>query len=207
MTFIDRPQKDTSVIVQTFLTKEQVDLMRQKLNEYVEQGGRGARELRAYALLSISTMARINAIANVRWDQIDFDERIIDDVLEKEGKVVTLYFSDEVKDVLLDLKEHREKENIEDGGFVFYTKYLNEFRAIRTSSLNDWCKKIGNMIDVPTLHPHDFRHSGSQLLKLAGCPIEEISTLLHHESIDTTKKFYLRQDKKKLREVKDRYSF
>lgn len=207
MTFIDRPQKDTSIITQTFLTQEQVNLMRQKLDEYVEQNGYGARELRAYALLSLSTMARVNAIANVRWEQIDFDERIIDDVLEKEGKVVTLYFSDEVKDALLNLKTYREEEKIDDGGFVFFTKHSDEIKAIRTSSLNDWCKKIGNMIDVPTLHPHDFRHSGSQLLKLAGCPIEEISTLLHHESIDTTKKFYLRQDKKKLREIKDKYCF
>lgn len=207
MTFIDRPQKDVSVVVQTFLTKEQVDILRKRLIENIENDGYGARELRAYALFSLSTMARVNAISNIMWKQIDFDERIVDDVLEKEGKVVTLYFSDEVKDALLNLKRYREENNIDDGGFVFFSKHQGKITAIGTATLNEWCKRIGEMIGVPTLHPHDFRHSGSQLLKLAGMPIEEISTLLHHESIDTTKKFYLTQDKKKIRETKDKYLF
>ena len=58
MQLIDRPQKDVAVAVQTFLTKEQLDLMREKLKEYVANDGYNAREYRAYALLSISTMAR-----------------------------------------------------------------------------------------------------------------------------------------------------
>ena len=207
MALIDRPQKDVSVAVQTFLTKEQVDLLRNKLIENINNNEKNAREYRAYALLSLSTMARVNAVANIRWEQVDFDERVIDDVLEKEGKIVTLYFSEEVKGALLDLKKYREDNNIDDGGYVFYSYHHDKYSAIGTAALNEWCKKIGLMIGVPTLHPHDFRHSGSQLLKLAGMPIEEISTLLHHESIDTTKKFYLRQDKKKLREQKDKYQF
>lgn len=207
MALIDRPQKDVSVAVQTFLTKEQVDLLRNKLIENINNNEKNAREYRAYALLSLSTMARVNAVANIRWEQVDFEERVIDDVLEKEGKIVTLYFSEEVKGALLDLKQYREDNNINDGGYVFYSYHHDKYSAIGTAALNEWCKKIGLMIGVPTLHPHDFRHSGSQLLKLAGMPIEEISTLLHHESIDTTKKFYLRQDKKKLREQKDKYQF
>ena len=71
--------------------------------------------------------------------------------------------------------------------------------------LFEWCKKIGKMIGIPTLHPHDFRHSGSQLLKLAGCPIEQISELLNHSGLDVTKKFYLRPDQDKIREMKDKY--
>ena len=63
------------------------------------------------------------------------------------------------------------------------------------------------MIGVPTLHPHDFRHSGSQLLMLAGMPIEEISELLSHSGLDVTKKHYLRSDTKKLQESKDKYQF
>ena len=207
MMFIDRPQRDTSITVQTFLTKEQVDLMRQKLLEYEESGGYNGLELRTYALLSLSTMARVNAISNIKWDQIDYGARVIDDVLEKEGKIVTLYFSEEVKDLLLKLKQSREDNHIDDGGYVFFSRHNGIVSAIGTSALTEWCKKIGAMIDVPTLHPHDFRHSGSQLLKLAGCPIEEISEMLNHESIDTTKKFYLRQDKKKIREIKDKFSF
>ena len=209
MTFIDRPKKDMDVQVQTFLTKEQVDLMREKLLENVNAGKRWARDIRAYALLSLSTMARVNAISNIRWEQINLEDRVIDDVLEKEGKIVTLYFSEEVKDALIDLKKHRKMNGVDDGGYLFFSdrRKEKERKPITNGTLRDWCKKIGEMIDVPTLHPHDFRHSGAQLLKLAGCPIDYISEMLHHESIDVTKKFYLRQDKKKIKKLKDKYMF
>lgn len=207
MEFIDRPQRDVDIAVQTFLTQEQVNLMRQKLQEYRKTNRYGARELQLYALFSLSTMARVTAVSSIRWDQIDFEDRTCNDVLEKEGKIVTLYFNQEVKDLLLDLKEYRKINNIEDGGFVFFSNYGGRLIPVNTTTLTEWAKKIGNMIGVPTLHPHDFRHSGSQLLKLAGCPIEQISELLNHSGLDVTKKFYLRADKKKLQATKDKYSF
>ena len=66
--FIDRPKAGQPIAVQTYLTKEQVQLMREKLEEY------GDIQLQAYAFMSLTTMARVNAIAHLRWDQIDFDE-------------------------------------------------------------------------------------------------------------------------------------
>lgn len=199
MEFIERPKKDTDVVVQTFLSQEQVELMKQKLIEH------GDLQLEVYGLLSLSTMARVNAMSNIKWEQIDFDTRTINDVLEKEGKLVTLYFSEEVKEKLLRLKENREQNNYNDSGFVFSITYGGSIQKASKGCLQDWAKKIGNMIDVPTLHAHDFRHSGSQLLKLSGCPIETISELLNHSGLDVTKKHYLRQDKKKMQEAKDKY--
>ena len=201
MMFIDRPKKDVDVTTQTFLSKEQVGHMEQVLQEHTESHD-GNPQLQLYALLSLSTMARVTAISNLRWEQIDIEERVCNDVLEKEGKVVTLYFNSKVAELFRSLKVYREQNNINDEGYVFITSIGTKADS---GTLFDWAKKIGKMIDVPTLHPHDFRHSGSQLLKLAGCPIEEISDLLNHSGLDVTKKFYLRPDQKKIRETKDKY--
>ncbi len=198
MEFIERPRKDTDIVVQTFLSPEQIELMKQKLIEY------GDLQFRVYALFSLSTMARVNAVSNTRWEQIDFENRTVDNVLEKEGKIVTLYFNEEVKELLLQLKEERKEQNI-DCPYVFAVKYNNVYDKVSVSTLSEWCKKIGQMIGVPTLHCHDFRHSGSQLLKIKNCPIETISELLNHSSLDVTKKFYLTQDKKKIQAEKDKY--
>jgi integrase len=198
MEFIDRPNKDVDVVQQNFLTQEQVDLMRVKLKEY------GDLQLETYALFSLSTMARVNAVSNLTWQQINFDEREADDVIEKEGYLVTLYFSDEVRDLLLQLKQQRENNGIE-CPYVFITRYGGEYDKATNTTMHEWAKKIGELIGVPTLHCHDFRHSGSQLLKLAGMPIEEISEHLNHAGLDVTKKFYLRQDKKRMRDNKDKY--
>ena len=198
--FIPRPKKGLPVVTQTFLTKEQVTDMMNKLKECKNF------QIYVYAMLSLSTMARVNAISNIMWEQIDFEDRVIEDVLEKEGKIVTLYFSENVKELLLQLKEQRKADGI-DNKYVFLTKYGKEYKKVSTSTLEDWAKYCGKLIDVPTLHPHDFRHSGSQLLSLNNCPIEKISELLNHSGLDVTKNHYLRQDRKKMKEEKDKYSF
>lgn len=199
MEFIDRPKKDVDIITQTFLTAEQVDLMREKLKEH------GDKLLELYAFFSLSTMARVTAVSNIKWEQIDYDGRIVNDVLEKEGYIVTLYFSEEVKDMLLAIYNQRKADGIDDGGYVFFSNWKGSTGAITTETLTMWCKRIGKMIGVETLHPHDFRHSGSQLMKLAGASIETISELLNHKTLDVTKKFYLRADTKKIQAEKDKY--
>lgn len=198
MEFIERPKRDVDIVVQTYLTKEQVELIKEKLIEH------GDLQLLAYAMFSLSTMARVNAVSNTHWGQIDFNMRVVNDVLEKEGKRVTLYFSEEVKDILLRLKQQREEEGIE-CDYVFIAKSNGVYQNVSTSTLSAWTKKIGEMIGVPTLHCHDWRHSNAQLLKVAGCPIEVISDLLNHSGLDVTKKHYLVQDKEQMKSVKDMY--
>lgn len=195
--FIDRPKAGQPIAVQTYLTKEQVQLMREKLEEY------GDIQLQLYAFLSLTTMARVNAIASLKWDQIDFDERICSNVLEKEGKIVELSFSKEVKEYMEKLIQYRKDNNIDDHGRLFITPYVTEDKPIRNSTLNDWCKKIGEMIGVPTLHPHDFRHSYATLLKNEGVSLEDVSTMLNHSGTDVTKKYYIKIDTSKVRKLKD----
>lgn len=195
--FIDRPKEGLPIAVQTYLTKEQVQLMRDKLEEY------GNVQLQAYAFLSLTTMARVHAIANLRWEQVDLEERICKDVLEKEGKIVELSFSEETKGYLEKLIKYRKDNNINDYGWIFITPFVREDRPIKDGTLNDWCKKIGDMINVPTLHPHDFRHSYANLLKHSGISLEDVSTMLNHSGTDVTKKYYLKVDTTKIRKLKD----
>lgn len=195
--FIDRPKQGQPIAVQTYLTKEQVQLMREKLEEY------GDIQLQVYAFMSLTTMARVHAIANLKWDQIDLEQRICENVLEKEGKIVELSFSEETKCYLEKLIEYRKENNINDYGWLFVTPFVNADNPIQDSTLNSWCKKIGNMIDVPTLHPHDFRHSYATLLRNAGVSLEDVSTMLNHSGTDVTKKFYIKVDTTKVRKLKD----
>lgn len=197
--FLDRPKHGTPILIQTFLTTEQVDLLRQKLTEYNDL------QLQTYAMLSLSTMARVNAIAHIRWDMIDFEHRMINNVLEKEGKIVDLFFSEEVKGLLLKLQAQRQEQGINDYGWIFYTSKCTETKSISKSTLTEWCHISGSLIGIDSLHPHDFRHSGATLLKNAGMPLEDISVLLHHESTDTTVKHYLKPDTSKIKELKDQF--
>lgn len=199
--FLERPKTGQPVVKQTFLTVNQVNLLREKLTEY------GDIQLQAYIFFGLSTMARVNAMAHLRWEQVDLDERTCTDVLEKEGKIVDLFFSQEVEELLRKMKQEREEKGINDYGWVFYTPYVDEENCINNSTLNDWCKKAGEMIGVPTLHNHDLRHSGSNILKELGMEIQDIAELLHHESTETTVKHYLTVNKKKVKDNKDKFIF
>lgn len=208
--YIDRPKKDTDVLTQTFLTQEQVNAMKSALAENVDKAvGIGnkhrAMQWQVYALFSLSTMARINAVHNTRWDQISYDSRIVSNVIEKEGYVVTLYFSKEVSGLLQELKKFREENSIDDNGYVFVSMVNGRYDICSTGTLTDWCHNIGMMIGVPTLHAHDFRHSGATLLKNKGMALEDVSTLLNHSGTDVTRKFYIRADSKKITENKDKF--
>lgn len=77
---------------------------------------------------------------------------------------------------------------------------------VNSGTLNEWCKRIGQMIGAPSLHPHDFRHSGATLLKNAGMALEDVSTLLNHESTATTKKYYIKEDTARLSSIKRTYN-
>ena len=197
--FIDRPKKGMRIINQTYLTQEQVALMREKLISCDDL------QLRLYAMLSLSTMARVTAISSIRWNMIDLDAKIIKGVVEKEGKIVDLFFSEEVKYLLIQLKLQRESAKRNDYGWVFFSG-RNREKPITKSALNDWCKKIGEMINVPTLHPHDFRHSGATLLKNAGMSLEDVSVLLNHESTETTKRFYIKEDTARISSIKSSFN-
>lgn len=197
--FIDRPKRSQRIIKQSYLTPEQVALMREKLIGFHNL------ELRLYAVLSLSTMARVSAIASIKWEQIDFEQKVIRGVREKEAKIVDLFFSDECKCLLLMLNAYRGEKNINDYGYVFHGKSHKD-KPLSSTTLNYWCKQIGEMINIPTLHPHDFRHSGATLLKNAGMSLEDVSTLLSHESTDTTKRYYIKQDIKRLGNAKQVYN-
>lgn len=215
MEFIDRPKKDVDVNVQTFLSEEQVVDLKIKLIDLVrEYSYRGkehiALQYQCYALLSLSTMARVTAISNIEWSMIDYENRTINNVIEKEGYVVTLYFSQEVKDVLIMLYAYRKNYNIEDNGYVFIAKDNNfnndnKYHKADNSTLWRWCKQIGKLINIPELHPHDFRHTGATLLKNRGMALEDVSLLLNHKSTDVTNKFYIKVDKKKVSDNKDKF--
>ena len=190
MEFIARPKRGLPVVVQTYLTSEQVEDIRKWLEK------ENNIQLTTYFELSFDTMARVNAISSIIWEQIDFENFIIEDVLEKEQRLVTLYFGERTKEILLKLKDEREQEGIT-SPFVFITRDGNQ---IGVNTLREWCTKIGKAIGVETLHPHDFRHSSATLRKNAGMTLEDVSSLLSHQDTSTTLNFYIKADKKSIGE-------
>lgn len=200
--FIERPSVSAGEkpqVTQTFLTSEQIEAIRSGLE------GSENLQLRLYFELSLSTMLRVNAVCNIKVDQIDFESGIVIGVKEKEGYVVDGLLSDLTIQLIKEWLEYRKENGIE-SEYLFVTRYGGEWKQVTKNTMQTvWTKKIGKIVDVPELHPHDFRHSGSSLLFNKGLPLEDVQELLNHRSPDTTLKHYIKRDMKKLQDAKKKF--
>lgn len=204
--YIPKPHKLKTDDHRHFLTEKQVEILKEKLEE------NGDRTLQVYAFFSLSTGARVTAISSIRWEQIDFEKRMVYKVKEKFSNYCTLCFSEYVKDLLLKLRTEREQNKINDGGWLFYSpvKFYKdncvEIRHVNSNTLGKWAHKVGAMCDVPELTPHDFRYSCCNMLLQKGGDIAITSLILHHKNISTTLHHYCKKDDVEfMRQYKDQF--
>ena len=204
--YIPKPHKLKTEEHRHFLTEEHIKILKEKLEE------NGNRTLQVYAFFSLSTAARVTAVSSIRWEQIDFEKRMVYKVKEKFSNYCTLLFSDYVKELLLKLRAEREANKINDGGWVFpsptkfYKDNCVEIRHIGSGALGSWAHKVGAMCGVPELTPHDFRYSACNLLLQKGGDIAITSLVLHHKNIATTLHHYCnKNDVEFMRQYKDQF--
>lgn len=200
--FLERPKVgkgEKPQIKQTFLTKEQVEEIRKKLEEL------GDLQLQLFFEFGITTLARVNAISNVRIDQIDFESNRIKDVLEKEGYLVTLMPSPKTMKLIKRWIDYRKEQGIK-SEYLFIVKYGGTWKKVdKTTLQGSWIKKIGNLIGIPELHCHDLRHSGSNLYYHSGMSLETVSKLLNHKGTQVTQDHYLQMNFDKLQDEKAQF--
>lgn len=200
--YLDRPKigkGEKPQIKQNFLTKEQVKKIRNKLSRMNEL------QLQLFFEFGLSTMARANAIANVKVEQIDFKNNRITDVLEKEGYIVNLFPSKLTMKLIKDWLDYRKKNGIE-CEYLFISYYRGEWSGVAKGTLqNSWIKKIGDIVNIPNLHCHDLRHSGSNLLFASGVSLNTVSKLLNHKGVQVTQDHYILDDYDKIQEEKAKF--
>lgn len=64
-------------------------------------------------------------------------------------------------------------------------EYIGE-GAIKRDTIEEKIRKLGEKAGVEKTHPHRFRRTGATFALRRGMPIEQVSKLLGHESIETT---------------------
>ena len=190
---VDRPKKSEKIVEQTYLTLGQVNELKEKLHE------QDNLQIEVFINLGLVTMARKNALGNIMWKNIDWENNMITGIIEKEGYVVDLFIDDYTKELLHELRKQRRREDIRNP-YVFITRYNNKWNKATNTTLSNWVKFAGQLIGIPELHAHDLRHTTNNLLKEAGMPLEDIAELLHHQSTDTTLKHYIQKDPTKLQQ-------
>lgn len=191
---IEIPRKKVFVREKHFLKMEQVNELKSKIHELNDLASQ------TLVLLAINTAARKNALRSIKWDDIDFEEREIQ-VIEKGPKLVTLYFSEDVKNKLLELKEYYKSKGI-NLPYVFVSKYHGKYKQAGNSWVANSVRNAGKLIGIDNLAPHSLRRTSATLMYHNNVDMLTISQILNHESTQTTQ-IYLQINKSKLKTLKD----
>lgn len=192
-----------NVVVHTFLTEEQVNDIRNNIENIKVE--RIRLQLRVFFELAFSTAARVGALQQFTEENLDLENRKFTSIREKTGKIKDLTFSKTAEKHLKEWIEFKKDNNI-DTHAIFSTVYDGEYGLASISTLQDWSYKLGRMINVH-LHIHSLRKSYANIMKRKGVPIEVIQAKLNHESSETTLKFYTKEDVEDNQKQLDKYEF
>lgn len=165
--------KTTKTVKETY-SDEALELMRDHCDN--------TRDLAMIDLLS-STGMRVGELVKLNREDIDFGNRECV-VLGKGDKERKVYFDARTKIHLQKYLDEREDKNE-----ALFVSLLKPFNRLQISGVEIRLRKIGNELNIPKVHPHKFRRTLATMAIDKGMPIEQVQSLLGHQSIDTTLRY------------------
>ncbi len=194
---IIRKAPDTQIL--SYFSKDEI----QKLLDSVRLDC--AHGKRDFAILSILVYLglRVSDLANIKFNNLDWNNNTINIIQIKTNNLVTLPFLDNIKIPLIDYLKNERCPKSSDEDYVFISTYA-PFNKLVTSSFQRIVNKYMDKaeIDYSTRHrgPHALRHSLATNLMSNNVPISAISSVLGHASTRTTE-IYLTVDEKNLKNL------
>ncbi len=126
--------------------------------------------LRPIIIMALNTGMRRGEILNLKWQDVDFERRIISVKKTKSGRTRSIPINDSLLNILEDLDQNGDK--------VFPYTY------IQTAFQNS--RRRAGLHDVRF---HDLRHTFASRLVANGVDIVTVQQLLGHQSITTTERY------------------
>lgn len=168
-------------------TREEVDKLRNVLNQFLQLNSwnKGSLQyratLRAYVIIELlaSSGIRSNELKNLERQDINLDERIM---LIKKGKGGYQRESIFGKNALALLKEYFEIYNFAPSERIFSPHDNFIYRIVRT-----WANKA--RIN-PKIHPHSFRHYFITESEKLNIPLQTTADQVGHRDLNTTRNHY-----------------
>jgi integrase len=133
--------------------------------------------LREMILFAINTGLRTNDVFNLKWEDIDLEQRSIKLITGKNRKVLAI----PMNDTAFGIVQHRQKH----GPYVFYNPMTGDRFWDVKAALSAAVKRAG--IDHVTWHV--FRHTFASRLTRNGVDIVTVKELLGHSNISVTMRY------------------
>ena len=145
--------------------------------------------LRTVIIVALNTGMRQGEIINLRWQDVDFERRIIYLLETKSGEKREVPMNQAVYNVLLEIRRQPNSP------YIFSTK---EGKRYSQSWVQHTFHKIIKKLGIKDFRFHDLRHTFASQLVMMGIDIKTVQELLGHKKIDMTLRYaHLSPDFKK----------
>lgn len=161
----------TAISIKDTYTDEEMERMRDACNE--------KRDLALIDMLA-STGMRVGELVRLNRYDIDFQERECK-VMGKGNKERIVYFDARTKIHLQEYLDNRKDENI-----ALFVSLKAPHGRLTIGGVESRIRILGNLLEIPKVHPHKFRRTLATKAIDKGMPIEQLQQLLGHKRIDTT---------------------
>jgi integrase len=157
-----------------YLTREEVDTLLKHVS---------TPHVKLFIILAITTGARMSAILELRWGQVDFKHRTINfnppnrEQTNKRRPVVPI--------------NERAQAVLEEAARGALTDFVIEWSGKRVNSIKKAIRMAAKRAGVPC-SPHVFRHTAGVWMAQADVPMQKISQFLGHTSTRVTERTYAR---------------
>lgn len=179
-----------------YLTRLEAERLLQAATDPVDSSGRPftgqykSPVLRDFLELALHTGCRKGELLSLRWENVDFSNRLIYLDKTKSGEWQTVPINDVAREVLV--RRVRLRNNVSpDTPWVFFhvrigsrTKVGDRVVGIR-QAFSTACRRAG----IKDFRIHDLRHTFASWLVMEGVPLLQVSKLLRHASIQMTERY------------------
>jgi len=162
-----------------YLTKKEVSLLLEHL--------KGDEQAYLFVLLALTTGARVGALTKLTARDINFENKTIQMLDEKNDEKYTTFLSSEKLEHLLKVRVKNRKLDtaiLEENQANLYEQIKDKVSRILNTLFNDGVKDSKHRVVI-----HTLRHTFASHLAINGTPIFTIQKLLNHKDINMTLRY------------------
>ena len=178
--------QDEKRIAVHFLHEDEIKLITKTLAEDKTSLSHYDRQDELIWNIAFDSACRIGALYLLSLSNLNLDKNCFENIREKRGKIVDIPFTDRTKKLIKEYIQWRRENGINTDAF-FYNR-MQERMSKQALALR--IRKIGEIVGIGDFRPHSIRKSRLNQIGQKG-NIELAKELAHHESMDTTARFYM----------------
>lgn len=199
MTKEDIVNKNIMLKVESIRTeKKKKKAFKEEEIEKIKDGCTNERD-RCLIEVMLSTWCRVSELSDMKISDINEDGTMY--IMGKGEKERIVYLNAKAK---YQIEKYLSTRN-DNEEWLFVSLQKRKDRKLHQSGIEIVTRELGKKVGVEDCHPHRFRRTGATFALRAGMPIENVSRILGHNSIETTQ-IYLDIDDKQVKASHEKYS-